>query len=122
MFEHVRNWLPWNERERRKKEFVKKLQHPHHGKLKVRFKNISKVPIGAIIMLSNSRTHHITTAVLLSANSWAVYGTNVNENYTVKTSVDLEDFFTDIRVLATDENELVFNDPGQYLDVNYNGQ
>jgi len=121
MFEHIRNWMPWNERERRKKEFVEKLRHPHHGKLKVRFKNISSVPIGAMIMVTNDRTADITTAVLLSSNSWAVYGTSLKKPET-KTTVDLEDFFTDIRCLAKKEDELHFLDSAQLLDINYAGQ
>lgn len=121
MFEHVRNWLPWNERARRKAEFVKKLRHPHYGKLKVRFKNINSVPIGAMIMVTNNRTGHITSAVLISTNSWGVYGSDLNKPET-KTTVDLEDLFTDMRCLAKDEGELVFIDSAQLLDVNYDGK
>ena len=121
MFEHVRNWLPWNERDRRKKEFVKKLQSPHYGKRKVRFKSIKTVQIGTMIMVSNSRTGHITSAVLISKDAWAVYGSNLS-SVSTKTSVDLEDFFTDMRCEVQEEGELLFNDPGQCLDVNYDGE
>jgi hypothetical protein len=121
MFEHVRNWLPWNERDKRKKEFVKKLQNPHHGKRKVRFKSINTVPIGAQMMITNNRTGHITSAVLISKDAWAVYGSSLSSVAT-KTSVDLEDYLTDMRCEVQEENELIFYDPTQLLDINYDGK
>jgi hypothetical protein len=121
MFEHVRNWLPWNERAKRKKEFVKKLQKPHYGKRKVRFNNIKNLQQGTMIMVSNNRTGHITSAVLISSDAWAVYGSDLS-SVSTKTSVDLEDFFTDMRCEVQIEDELVFTDVSGCLDVNYDGE
>lgn len=116
MFEHVRNWLPWRERAKRKADFIKKLQEPGHGQPKIRFKNINKIPAGAMIMLQDYRDNSMITAVY-TGSEWHMMGTSGRP--TTITNIEFEDMLTEKRSKATATIKFLILDDNRLLDINY---
>jgi len=118
MFEHIRKCFPWRVREerKRKEKFIKKLQEPGHGLPKIRFKDIKKIPAGAMIMLQDYSDGSMTTA-LYSGNAWLTYG--IGSRSIAMTTVEFEDLLTAKRNKATKTAKFLILDASQLLDINY---
>ncbi len=118
MFEHIRKHLPWRIREERKRKeaFVKKLQEPGHGQPKIRFKNISKIPAGAMIMLQDYRDNSMITSVY-TGSGWHMIGTSGRA--TSMTNIEFEDMLTEKRSKATATTKFLILDDNRLLDINY---
>jgi len=118
MFEYIRKYLPWRIRERKNKEnFIKTLQEPGHNKQKVRFKNINKIPVGAIILLQDYSDNSIITTVW-HGSRWSMLGSNSSRLRTI-TSIELEDILTEKCNKATATAKFLIFDSSQLLDINY---
>lgn len=123
MFEHIRKKFPWLDRaeRQRKEDFIKKLQEPGHGKPKIRFKNINKIPVGAMIMLQDYGDGSMVTAVY-SGNGWFMMGTNSpggSVRPTTVLSIEFEDMLTEKRNKATATSKFLIVDDNQLLNINY---
>jgi len=121
MFERWCKKLPWRVRSERKlkEDFVKKLQYPDHGKPKIRFKNINKIPDGAMIMLQDYSDNSMTTAVY-TGSAWFMLGTSGKP--TTITSIEFEDQLTEMRNKATATAKFLILDDNQLLDIDYINQ
>lgn len=123
MFEHVRRWFPWYERARRKADFIKKLQAPGHGKPKIRFKNISKIPAGVMLLLQDYSDGTMLNAIYTGSGDWMVYGNgpllNISGRPKMMTSMEFEDFLTEKRNMATGKDKLLIMDESQLLNIDY---
>ncbi len=118
MFEYIRKHLPWRVRgERERKEnFIKRLQELGHGQPKIRFKNIRKIPDGALIMLQDYSDGSMTVAIY-SSLKWLMHGTNGRP--AAITSIEFEDMLTEKRNKATATAKFLILDDNQLLDINY---
>ena len=103
MFEHVRRLFPWKTRAERKQAFIKKLQEPGHGIPKVRFDKTKTLVAGTMIMIHDYNTNDVISAVYDGRN-WML-ATTSSTRPVIKTSVEFEDFLTDMRNAATAEDK-----------------
>lgn len=116
MFEHVRKWFPWHERAKRKTEFIKKLQEAGHGQPKIRFKDASKIPVGAMIIIQDDRDGSLLTAVYIGTK-WHMVGTN--NKSTIISTVEFEDMLTEKRNLASKKDKCIIFDQNELLNIDY---
>ena len=122
MFEHIRKKLPWRVREerKRKEKFVKRLQEPGHGSPKVRFKNASNIPAGAMILLQDYSDGSMTNAIYAGNDNWLLCGDgSSNSIHSTKTTVEFEDLLTEKRNKATAKAKFLILDQNELLNIDY---
>ena len=126
MFEHIRKKFPWRiraERQRRKEEFVKKLQRGC-SQPKIRFKDASNIPTGVIILLHDYSDGTMLNAIYTGSGNWHIYGNTSSKNTSVgpvsMTTIEFEDLLTEKRNKATStKDKLLISDENKLLNIDY---
>ena len=125
MFEHIRKQFPWRTRTKRKlkEKFVRKLQEPGHGSPKIRFKDSSKIPAGAIILLQDYSDGGMTNAIYTGSGNWMMFGNHPTKNATARpttmTTTEFEDLLTEKRNKATAIDKFLILDTNLLLNIDY---
>ena len=125
MFEHIRKKFPWLDREerKRKEKFVKKLQEPGHGQPKIRFKDVSKIPMGVILLLQDYSDGTMINAIYTGSSKWMIYGNSPLHNASAlpkfMTTIQFEDFLTEKRNKATAKDKFLIMDENRLLNIDY---
>jgi len=109
MFSHIRKWLPWLERERRKKEFLNKLK----GTSLIHIRK--NAPVGAVFVVFNHNTGDMNTFCNINTNKWACFG---SDTLTAKvySKRSLEMHLTKQIQEAGNENLIQFISDGGYIE------
>jgi len=104
----IRKYFPWLDQARRKKEFVRQLKCPTTT---VRFKDISLVPAGAIVMVCDMKIGDMMSAAYICPH-WSVYGTSMSP--IIMSTLKLEDLLTE---WASRPTNIDFIDPALFLKI-----
>ena len=104
----IRKYFPWLDRARRKKEFVQQLKGPIAT---VRFKDISLVPAGAIVIVCDMKIGDMMSAAYMCPH-WSVYGTSMSP--IIMTTPRLEGLLTE---WASRPTKTDFIDPALFLRI-----
>lgn len=109
MFAHVRKWLPWQERTKRKKAFLDKLKG-------IQFIRIHKnAPVGSVFIVLNDNTGDVDTFCHINTNKW----TSVKSgNSTVRTYSrrSLEKYLSKLIQEADNKKLIHFINDGDYIE------
>jgi len=108
MFSHVRKWFPWQERTRRKKEFLAKL------KGEPAFQISKNTPTGATFVISNQRTGNLENYYCMGDNSWIGIWDDKSKTFT---SRQLELHLTKLKQEATKEYPVHIMGANQYISL-----